>query len=211
MPFGAFMDTPENLSLRMMPISTINATVVPVQLNYKRGGRYVLPPGVPTSSLTPKEKAMMTFSRIDDDDFGDFDTFLQYNVTEGPSQFLVVPGTYEVQGYIMLYGDEVVRIPKVDKTIDIPFDTDDVHIEINGTSFDTWTVGGIVFNNATGYVEITPEDLQNNQAIRFKVLRFPLPVTYSTELMPGASVEQVGQYEEYTNLYRHELQPEWIR
>ncbi|MBI5881415.1 hypothetical protein HZB90_04760, partial [archaeon] len=206
-PFNAFMDQGGNYTFSMMPFLTINATVAPVPLSYQQG-RYILPGGVPTASLSPKETAIMTFKRMDDDEFGEYDAFLTQNATSGMSELMIVPGTYEVAGYIMLHDN--IRIPKEQKTIDIPF-SDDKTITMNESVFDSWTTGGVVFNNVTGYLTITRDDLLNSDYVRFKMLRFPLPITHSNEISPGPDLSQAGQYEDYTNIYKHELQPDWVR
>ena len=206
-PFSALLDEPANYSFRMMPITTINATVVPVPLSYQMGG-YVLPPGIPTASLSPKETAMMTFKRVDDDEYGDFSSFLMYNATSGPVDMLIAPGAYEVRGYIVL--NQEVRIPKESKTFDIPF-KDDKTVEINESVFERWNSGGVVFNEETGYLVIEPSDLRDSRQVRFKLLRFPLPSTHSSDIGVGPDLMQLGMHEKYTSIYRHELEPDWIR
>jgi hypothetical protein len=206
--FGAFLDKDASYKYSLMPITTINATVVPVVLLYSGQGKYALPQIPPPASLDPRDKAMFAFTRIDDDGFGDFDTFLSYNITEGPASMLLVPGKYEVAGHIISY--KSFRIPKETKTFSVPFKKDKV-IEINESVFDSFDIGGVEFNNVTGYLEISRDDLVGSSLVRFKALRFPLPMTHSREVGIGSDLEQVGQHELYTNIYRHELMPEWVK
>lgn len=206
--FSAFLDEGGNYSYRMMPLYTIDAVVKPVPLNYHGGGTYVLPQVVPEASLDPRENALILLRRQDDDGFGGFETALSYNVTGGPSEMIIAPGTYEVQGTLMLYRD--IRIPKETKTVSVPF-KDDVTVTVNATGFDEWQSGGVVFNNKTGYLDIKRSDIMESRLVRFKVLRFPLPVTHSSELGAGPDLNQIAKHEDYSNIYKHELQPEWIR
>jgi hypothetical protein len=205
--FNALLDEPADYEFNMIPITTINATVVPIPLIYQRGG-YILPPGIPSASLLPKESALMTFNRVDDDEYGDYTSFLMYNATSGPVEMLIAPGTYKVKGYIVL--NQEVRIPEEKKTFDIPF-KDDKTVTINETVFERWNSGGVEFNEETGYLVIEPSDMQESRQVRFKILRFPLPTTHSSDIGVGPDLEQLGLHAHFTTVYRHELEPDWIR
>jgi hypothetical protein len=207
-PFIAVLNASDNVTMKLIPFMFINATVVPIPLSYQGGGKYVLPAGPTTSSMNPKEKAIMTFKRIDDDGVGEYEGYLMYNVSEGPAQLMIVPGKYEVDGNLVLY--EPRRVPKESKTFEMMF-TDDVVVNFNETVFSQWNEGGAVFNNETGYLVITREQLTGSKMVQFRILRFPPPMTHSREVGSGPDMSQLSEYSLYSNIYRHELEPEWIR
>jgi hypothetical protein len=205
--FSALLDEEGYYKFMMMPLLTINASVSVVPLVYQ-SGKYILPSGITLASLGLKEQAVMTFKRLPLDDFGKYSAYLVYNATGGTKEMLLVPGIYEVKGSI-IYKD-TIRIPKEEKVIDIPF-ADDKTITLNESIMSSWTTGGVVFNNVTGYLEVKRDDLINSQFVRFKMLRFPLPITHSNDISPGPELSQASKHEEYSNLYKHELQPDWVR
>ncbi|MBW2964364.1 hypothetical protein KY363_02795 [Candidatus Woesearchaeota archaeon] len=203
--FGTSLNMSGNYTMKMMPLFEINATVIAVPLSYNKGA-YVVPPGIPVASLSPSETAIFTLKRQPTDDFDEYDTYLMYNATGGPQPLVIVPGEYEVRGYLM-YDKELV-IPQETVTYEVPF-TDDETIEMNRSVFTTWNSGGVIFNNVTGYLTVEYADLRDSSLVRFKILRFPLPVTHSREIKSGPDLNQVGEHEKYSNIYKHELLPEW--
>jgi len=206
-PFGTNLNRSANYSFSLMPFMSINATVGLIPLVYNGNGEYVVPPILPDASMSPRETAILSLKRIDDDEFGEYETFLQYNVTEGPTEMMLVPGTYEVEGSLILY--QQIIIPAEEQTYEVPFSDDQV-VEINRSVFDRWNSGGMKLDNVTGYMEISREDILDSERVEFKLLRFPLPVTHSRELNPGPDLEQVGLHGKYSGIYRHYLDPQWI-
>ncbi|HII72632.1 TPA: hypothetical protein HA265_07790 [Candidatus Woesearchaeota archaeon] len=205
MPIGAFLDEEGEYTIEMMPIFIVNATVNPLTLTYQQGV-YILPQ-VPISSLSPQtESVVMTFSRIPDETYGEFESYLTYNATSGPQEMLLVPGKYEVNGFLML--NKQIVIPEETKTVPIPFMKSKV-IKMNESVIDQWLAGGVMFNNITGYWEVTEEQLRFNSRVKFKILKWPTPTTHSREFGAGPSLEQVSEQEDASNAYRTELEPEW--
>ena len=191
-------------TIELMPIFTVNASVELKALSYQQG-RYVLPE-VPITSMSPKESAVIMLERQDDDEYGDFSSYLMYNITGGPQEMTLVPGTYEVNGYLILK-DKIV-IPKETKTISIPFKKDK-KISVNETVLKNWMEGAVILNNVTGFWTVTENDLLNHNKIKFKMLRWPKPVTHSKEFGPGPALDQVSEHEKTCDIYRQELEPEW--
>jgi hypothetical protein len=199
-----------NKTVYLYPEVSINATVQALTLSYAGGGSYILPPGMPISSLSPKEEAFITFSRVSDEgeDF-DYTTILIFKGDQtSPSIFKIVPGRYELLGNIIL--NSPIRIPREERTYDVPF-SDDQTIVANETNMDSMPSGGIELNNITGYMEIKQDDLLNSKQVVFYMVRFPLPLTHSQEFKDAPSLEALGKVPDYSNLYRTELNPRWIR
>jgi hypothetical protein len=199
-----------NKTVYLYPEMYINATVQALTLSYAGGGSYILPAGIPISSLSPKEEAFITFSRVaEEGEEFDYTTTLMFKGNQtAPSLMKIVPGKYEVLGNIILRTP--IRIPREEKLYEIPF-YDDQTIVANETNMDSIPSGGVEINNVTGYLEIKSEDLLNSRQVVFYMIRFPLPLTHSQEFKNAPSLEALGKVPEYSNLYRTELNPRWIR
>lgn len=207
-----FADRGKNITVELMPYRFINASVFAKSLSYDSlTSKYVLPAGAPPSALSPQyEKAMMIFERFDDELLTDFTTFL--SVTESTEMALlrIVPGTYSVRGFIF-YESETspIRIPEEHITYEIPF-SEDTTVDLNETLFEQYQKGGVIFNNETGYLTITQEELFGSDRVVFYLLRFPPPITHSEGLKNAPGLEQVSQVQEYTSIYKEELMPDWL-
>jgi hypothetical protein len=200
-----------NVTVKLYPEININATVQAVTLSYAGQGKYELPRGVPISSLSPKEQAFMTLSRVSEDgDELEYSTSLIFNANQtGPSLLKIVPGEYEVDGHIMLH-DRVV-IPKETKKVKTSIWGGEEDIVANETVFDIFAIGGIELNNVTGYLELKEQDLLNSRQMVLYMIKFPRPVTHSTEFRDAPGLESMGEVEDYSNLYKNELDPRYIR
>ncbi|MFC1723772.1 hypothetical protein ACFL0V_06535 [Nanoarchaeota archaeon] len=206
-PMAAFLREEANYTIEMMPIFNVTATVQPLQLKWQ-DARWQMGSN-PIVSLSPTtDNVMFTLERIPDDGYGEFETFVSINATSGPQEMLIVPGKYEVTGYLMQTKKDMVYIPKETKTINIPFKKPK-KITLNETRMDNWIGGGVVLNNATGYWEVTKEDLTLNSRVRFKVLRYEPPVTHSSEFGTGPTLDQATEHEKASDIYRTRLEPEW--
>ncbi len=200
-------DVEQNITIEMAPYRYINVSVFAKTLHYDTDGRYVLPPGDPLSPLGSHENVVLVLERKDEDALEDFKA---YGMVTRDSMALMklVPGTYEVKGYL-IYND-TVRINSVDKTYDGGLFGSSTDVKLNATELDVWTEGGILFTNETGYFKITEEDLFGSQKLNIFVLRFALPMVYATEFGDSPSLEQAGKLDEYSNMYRLQLEPEWV-
>jgi hypothetical protein len=206
-PFTTFLDEPGNYTLKLSAFYFINATVKPIPLEYRGQGKYGAPGGAVTASLMPYQKVIMTLKRVDDDGFGEYEAYVVYNVSEGPSEVMIVPGKYEVEGFLMNYQGH--KIGKESKIIEMIF-SDDVKLEFNESVFNPWSEGGVELNDVSGYVDLPRDKLMNSRGLIFKILRFPKPSTHSRDVGSGPDLGQMSEYGLYSNIYRHELQPEWV-
>jgi len=197
----------KNITIEMMPYKYINVSVFARPLNYQ-SYKYILPPAIPYSSLSPKEKYIITLTRQENDSQSGYQAYV---VGEGPEIGMakLVPGTYEVRGYLIL--NDTVRIPAVDKEYGGGLFGSPTKIHLNESVFDSgWQNGGVVLDNETGFFNVPQDKLFGSQKINFYVLRFPLPRTFSSDFDNLPSMEQTGQLTIYSNIYRTELEPEWI-
>ncbi|MBW2971416.1 hypothetical protein KY359_00115 [Candidatus Woesearchaeota archaeon] len=199
-----------NKTVELYPEIEIDAMVRSLPLSYAGDGAYILPPGSPIASLSPREEAFITFTRLADEGAEDFDytamLLFRGNQT-GPSLLKMVPGTYEVRGHLISHN--AITIPREERLYEVPF-ADDQTIVANESSFDSYPSGGIEFNNVTGYLEVTADDLVNSDRVMFYMLRFPTPITHSKEFKDAPSLEALGAVPEYSNIYRTNLEPQWI-
>ncbi|MBN1544082.1 hypothetical protein JW898_01315 [Candidatus Woesearchaeota archaeon] len=201
-----------NMTVRMMPYRFINASVFARGLSYDvMSAGYVLPGGAPPSALSPQaEKAMLMFKRVDDDVLSGFTTFLIAYNSSSTSVLKIVPGRYEVSGYIFYESKtNPIRIPEEHITYEVPF-SDDVTVDLNESLFDQYQKGGMILDNETGYLEITEDQLFGSDRVVFYLLRFPPPITHSEGLKNAPGLEQLGKLKEYSAIYKEQLQPDWL-
>jgi hypothetical protein len=200
-----------NLTLKLMPYRFINASVFTKPLNYQ-DKRYIMPLSAPVSPIDPgKEKAMILFTRMEDDLLSEFTTFLGVESSTERSVMKLVPGTYKVRGFLFYESKQnPIRVPKEQVTYEM-FWSDDVTIELNETVFEQYPRGGVVFDNTTSFLTIDAGDLYNSDRVVFYVLRFPPPITHSESMKNGPGLEQISKVAEYTSIYINELQPDWLR
>jgi hypothetical protein len=205
--FASSPDIEQNITLELMPYRFINISVFARPLAYQ-SYKYVLPSTVPFSSLSPKERFLFVFERKDNDTNYGYKTYVQ-GVGSMLATLKMIPGKYEVKGYLIL--NNTIRVPAEDKTYGGGLFGSSTPIHINESIIDQWTEGGVLLDNETGYFTVTQEELFGSQRLNMYVLRFPLPLTHSTEFKNAPSLEQAAELKDYSNIYRTELEPEWVR
>ncbi len=206
----------ENITVSLMPYRFINATVFTRGLSYDNmKGRYVLPQAAAPSPIvsTPdkSEKAFLMFKRQSDEMLSEFSTYLTISTSTNNQLMKLVPGNYEVRGFV-LYESNIspIRVPKEHFEYSAMFGLKEVPVDFNETIMDQYQTGGIALDEETGFLNIDKEKLLNSNKIVFYVLRFPPPTTHSETMKNAPGLDQVGKVKEYSGVYRHELEPEWI-
>jgi hypothetical protein len=196
-----------NLTVELMPYKYVNVSVFSRPLNYQ-DYHYVLPSSVPLSALSPKETFIIMMVRQNNDSQYNYKA---YAVGAGGDMatLKLVPGTYEVRGYLVL--NKTVIVPAETKEYGGGIFGSSQTIPLNETVLDQWPNGGSMLNNETGYFEISEKDLFTSKKLNMYVLRFPLPITHTTQFVNGPSLEQAGELEKYSSIYRTELEPEWVK
>lgn len=206
--FFASPDKEKEMVFELMPYKYMNVTAFARTLNFDTAtGKYALPSGNPMSSMLQNEQWMFIFERVDEDTNKDYKAYAN---GRGPFPAIakLIPGTYSVRGYIML--NQTIIIPKEEMEVGGSIWGGDDTVEINETIIDTWQSGGVIMDNETGYFEITYDQLFGKQRLNMFLLRFPLPETHTTEIKNRPSLEQAGMHEEYSIMYRPQLEPQWI-
>ncbi|MBI5398000.1 hypothetical protein HZB03_00920 [Candidatus Woesearchaeota archaeon] len=206
--FASARNKSKEFTIELFPTKRINATIFVKGLNFDQG-QYLLPVAAPYSPVSPKEKAIIMLKRITNDSMSGFSAYVVItgvNTTE----IELIPGTYEVQG-MMVKEDKnnPTRVPAEDIKIEVPFGKDQ-EIHFDEQKYDAFPSGGVVFNEETGYIEIPADQLYGSKKVVFFVLRFPPPITHSESLKKAPGLEQVGQVQKFSTLYRTELLPQWI-
>jgi hypothetical protein len=197
----------QNITIELMPFRYINVTAFTLPLQWDIDElKYVLPPAAPLSSLTSKEMYMFIFERQDDDGM----SFTAYAHGRGPSEgtLRIVPGTYSVRGTLILNETLTIGAETLEVSTGLFGGTE--RNPINETVMEQWMEGGALLNNETGYWEVTQDELFSADRLNLFLLRFPIPVTHSTQIKPLPSLEQAADWEKYSDIYRTELEPEWI-
>jgi len=196
----------------LYPEIEINASIRGVQLSYDMNAQdYLLPRGVSDVSISPNEQAFLTFTRVSEDGVDEFDysTYLLFKGDQvGTTPFKIVPGTYEVMGGIMK--DEVHTIPRETTTYEVPFGEDQT-IVANETKLENYIIGGVEFDNETGYLVLDAQDLLGSRQVIFYEIRLQRPITHSQEFKNAASLEEVAKIKDYSSLYREALEPRYLR
>lgn len=196
-----------DMNIELMPYKYLNVTAYTRPLSYDQNTKkYVLPDTLPVSPLSSKETAVIILERQDDDEFADYKAEA---AIEGNSAGLakLIPGLYKVSSYLIL--NDTVVIPAESTLVGDSLFSSGETIRVNRSEFDQWTEGGVLFNEVTGYIELTENCLLNADKLRFYLLRFPKPQTHSSQFKNAASIEQTAQLEEYSEIYRYALVPQW--
>ncbi|MFH1668484.1 MAG: hypothetical protein ABIA62_01005 [Candidatus Woesearchaeota archaeon] len=202
-----------NLTIKLIPYRFINASVFVLDILYDPVAKNYAVPGasVPGPMSPLNEQAFLMFERIDDEVLTDFNTFLGLKGGTDSDIIRLVPGKYEVRGYLM-YENEMTPIRVQKETIHydgiLGFGGQD--IELNETILNPYPKGGVTFNNDTGYLEITNDQLFGNDKVIFYVLRFAPPKTHSESLKNLPGLEQLSYLEKYSGIYRDRLEPRFI-
>jgi hypothetical protein len=199
--------------VELMPYRFINASVFVKVLSFdKAAASYVLPAGAVPAPLSPQnEKAIVMFERKDDELLSEFKTFLGVENSTSTGILRIVPGDYEVRAFIVYDNENVpIRIPKETITYEIPF-SEDVSIDFNETLFKQYQEGGVIFDNETGYLRVTQDNLFNSNKVVFYLLKFPPPITHSESMKSLPGLEQMTKVKEMTGLYRNQVEPDWLR
>jgi hypothetical protein len=176
----------------------------PLQYHDKK---YILPVTAPLSALLSNEQFVFTFERMDADANFGYKTFAQ-GIGPTTATVRLIPGTYEVRGNLIL--NETITIGAEQKTFDGGIFGESKTVRLNATVIDQWQEGGVILNEVTGLFEVPQDKLFNSNKLNMYVLRFPRPTTHSTQFKNEPSLEQAGELEQYSNVYRTELEPEWI-
>jgi hypothetical protein len=197
----------QNATIELMPFRFINVSVFARPLHYQNYS-YTLPLSAPLSSLLSKEQYIIVFERQDEDGNQGYSAFAQGT---GPamSEMKIIPGTYNVRGTLLL--DEEIIIPKESKEYDPSIFLPGKTVTVNETVLEKWQEGGVTLNNDTGLFVVPRDKLFNSKKLNMFVLRFPKPVTHTTDFRNAPSLEQAGDLEYYSNIYRTDLEPEWIQ
>lgn len=202
----------DNVTVELMPFRYINASVFKKVVNYDIGvSDYVFPEGAAPSPIDPgHEDAMIVFTRVDNDTIGEFETQLIVSNSTSLTLLKLVPGTYEVQGFLFYENPmSPVRVPAETLTFEIPF-SEDVTVELNETVLDPFSKGGMFMDNETGYLEIDQDTLFNSDRVVFYLISFPPPVTHVGDIKNAPSLEQLSLLKEYSGLYRSRIEPDWL-
>jgi hypothetical protein len=206
------VDQGGEITVNMMPFRYINASVFKKGIIYEpRSKKYVLPGGAPLSPLDPvKEKALITFRRTDNDTISEFTTFLSVTGAKPENLLRIIPGTYEVRGFLFYESNTSPITVKAEQvTFDGLFGMDTT-VNLNETIINPYPKGGLLLNNETGYLKVEKDDLFGSNKIIFYVLSFSPPSTHSESFGSGAGLEQLSQVGLYSNIYRTELEPDWV-
>ncbi|MBI4739043.1 hypothetical protein HY772_05795 [Candidatus Woesearchaeota archaeon] len=206
--FASARNKSKEFTIELFPIKLINATIFAKGLNFEQG-QYLLPAAAPYSPVSPKEKALLVLKRVTNDSMYGFSAYIAItgvNTTEVE----LIPGTYEVQGSMVKEDkNNPMRVPAEDLKIEVPFGKDqEIHFDEN--KYDAFPDGGVIFNEETGYIDIPADQLYGSKKVVFFVLRFPPPITHAESLKKAPGLEQIGQLQKYSTIYRTELLPQWI-
>ncbi|MFH1064802.1 MAG: hypothetical protein V1729_06985, partial [Candidatus Woesearchaeota archaeon] len=203
----------DNVTVNLLPFMFINSTVFARALSYDATrGTYVLPQGAAESALSRgSEKAFMMFKRVPDEVLSDYKVLLPIFGSNDTVPLKLVPGKYEVKGVLIYESDlSPIRIPKESMEVGGFMGIGEETVEFNQSIIDPYLKGGVTFNNETGYLEFTTEQLLNTDRIVFYVLRFPPPSTHSESLKNRPGLEQMGAVTKYSQIYRSNLEPTLI-
>lgn len=199
--------------VELMPYKFINASVFVKVLSFdKASSSYILPAGAVPAPLSPQnEKAIVMFERKKDELLSEFKTFLGVENSTSTSVLRLAPGDYEVRAFIVYDNENIpIRIPKETITYEIPF-SEDVSIDFNETLFKQYQEGGVIFDNETGYLRVTSDNLFNSNRVVFYLLKFPPPITHSESMKNLPGLEQMTKVKEMTGVYRNQVEPDWLR
>ncbi len=115
-------------------------------------------------------------------------------LTENVSQTTLIPGVYAVEAVLM--DDNGVFISEQTQEL---YGEEIVYPEMNMTPA---MIGGVHLTQETGYVSIPSEQLYSSDELIFYVLRMDPPQNIS-------ELSELGQFVNYSKVYRSYLDPEW--
>ncbi len=200
----------DEVTVDLMPFMFINSTVFAKGLSWdKTRGTYVLPRGAVESTLSRgKEKAFLMFKRVPDEILSDYKIHLPIFGSNESVPLKIVPGKYQVKG-LLIYDSNLspIRVPKESIEVGGFMGFGKETVEFNQSIINPYLKGGVTFNDETGYLEFTTEQLLNTDKIVFYVLRFPPPSTHSEALKNRPGLEQMGTVTKYSMIYRSALEP----
>ncbi|MBR9691614.1 hypothetical protein GOV06_02410 [Candidatus Woesearchaeota archaeon] len=131
--------------------------------------------------LEQDEEIVLTLTKIPDSEGeAKLTTFAKYRGDQSePSEMLqLIPGTYDVDSTMMLY--RLVIVPEETRSTGVGLIGSllgaDEEYTIPEVRFENgYPSGGVIFNENTGYLEITPDDLYNNDKIIFYAIGPTIP------------------------------------
>ncbi|NQU78188.1 hypothetical protein HQ545_00295, partial [Candidatus Woesearchaeota archaeon] len=203
----------DEMTIEMIPFKEINASIFLKSLNFNPPtNEYLLPGADIVTPVNPiKEKATLVFERVADDVISEYTAFMTVNSSTERNIIKLVPGEYNVRGFLF-YTDNNNPITIPEKTLNYEvFWGDDVEITLNSTEMNPYPRGGLVFDNETGYMEITANELYGNEKVNFYMLAFPPAQVHSAALVKGKpGLEQLSEWDTYSMIYRERLLPTWF-
>jgi len=206
------VDRDGNYTVELYPFRYINASIFARKLSYNPATKsYVLPAAAAPSPISPEyETAFVILERVPDENLADFTTFVSVSSSTELVPIRLVPGEYTMDGFLF-YESETnpIRIPAETVTFEVPFSEDEV-IDFNESIYEEYSMGGIAFDETTGLVEITQEQLFNSDRVVFYVFRFPPPMTHSESLKNLPGLESMSKTGEMTMLYKEKVLPTWL-
>jgi hypothetical protein len=207
--FLSTSDTEQNITIELMPYRYINISAFSKQLHYQ-DYEYIMPTAAPTGPIKQNERFIFIFERQDDDEYVGYSAFAQ-GLGPTTATLKIIPGTYNVRGQLII--NKTIVIPKESKQYSTGLFGlgQPVLLEVNETILDRWQIGGARLNNNTRLFTITEQYLFSSERLNMYLIKFEEPKTHSQEFKNLPSLEDSGKFEEYSDLYRTELEPEWIR
>lgn len=206
--FSPEADVEKSLDVELQPVYTKNAIIRKINVT-KTNGRWVFTNN--REDLTNNELAFITLRRVGAENEQEFSSIASYKGGEQPTQIDIAPGIYEVEGSLIL--NERIVVPEREACsciIDTP---------IGCASENCYTIPEIDFGkDATPGEEqfpsgglktrftISPNRLANNENIVFYVLNINIAgIPQSQRVVED--LDELGKIEEYSTIYRTNLQP----
>jgi hypothetical protein len=90
---------------------------------------------------------------------------------------------------------------------------DDEIVKFNETILDPmgWVNGGVSLDNTSGFFVVEPKDLKTAKRLNVIFLRIKDPKTHSTQIKSQSSLEHMGATTANSEIYRFQVEPQWVK